>query len=130
MYEIIAGIDSNENRGVAQAKKIAAIPMDPDTVHVTLVHVFEDKADPAVSARNVASVHRAAQILEDAGIETTIVEADGNPVTALLEETAERAADLIVVAGRKRTPTGKALFGSVTQRVILNSDYPVLVVTE
>jgi nucleotide-binding universal stress UspA family protein len=34
---------------------------------------------------------------------------------------------MICVAGRKRTPTGKVLFGSVTQAVILDTERPVLV---
>nr|WP_276414161.1 universal stress protein [Halomicroarcula sp. XH51] len=36
---------------------------------------------------------------------------------------------MIVLAGRKRSPAGKALFGSVTQDVILGTDRSVLVVS-
>lgn len=32
----------------------------------------------------------------------------------------------VVVGGRRRSPTGKALFGSVTQRVMLTASVPVL----
>lgn len=35
----------------------------------------------------------------------------------------------IVVGSRKRTPTGKLIFGSVSQSVILNSDWPTVTVT-
>ncbi|WP_144901067.1 universal stress protein [Halobellus captivus] len=34
----------------------------------------------------------------------------------------------LVVGGRKRTPVGKAIFGSVTQSVLLESDLPVVTV--
>lgn len=37
-------------------------------------------------------------------------------------------ADYIVVVGRSRSPVGKALFGSVTQGVLLHAECPVLAV--
>lgn len=45
----------------------------------------------------------------------------------LPREVREDAADLVSLAPRGRTPTGKALFGSVTQQVLLETDRPVLV---
>jgi nucleotide-binding universal stress UspA family protein len=50
----------------------------------------------------------------------------GDEVLALAEE---RDADHIFIAGRKRSPTGKAIFGDVTQRIILEFDGAVTVIT-
>ncbi|PSP66736.1 universal stress protein, partial [Halobacteriales archaeon QH_6_68_27] len=38
---------------------------------------------------------------------------------------AETDADLVVVGGRKRSPAGKAVFGSTAQEVMLESPCPV-----
>jgi nucleotide-binding universal stress UspA family protein len=52
----------------------------------------------------------------------------GEPVEEILEAAAERDAHYLVIGGRKRTPTGKALFGSTTQSILLNADRPVVTV--
>ena len=126
-YEIIVGVDSNEQRGRAVAEEIIEMPLDWTAVRVTLLHAFEQRPDRDVTAQRVVSVRRAGQILEELGIETDYVDTESEPSQAILETADERDGDLIVLAGRKRTPTGKALFGSVTQSVILDTDIPVLV---
>jgi nucleotide-binding universal stress UspA family protein len=58
----------------------------------------------------------------------TTVGAVGNPTDEILAAGREREAKYLVVGGRKRTPTGKALFGSTTQSVLLSADRPVVTV--
>lgn len=53
---------------------------------------------------------------------------DRDPCETVLREIAERAASRLVIGIRRRTPVGKALLGSVTQRLILDSPIPVLAV--
>jgi nucleotide-binding universal stress UspA family protein len=126
MYEILAAIDENEARARSQAESIVGMPMTGEDVRVTLLHDFTENPSGA-SVTQVASVRRAKDILEDEGIEVVLEESSGRPVEAILEISDEIDADMIVIAGRKRTPTGKVLFGSVTQGVILDTDRPVLV---
>ena len=47
---------------------------------------------------------------------------------ALLEQAEEVKATLLVMGSRKRRPIGKLILGSVVQRVLLESQIPVLVV--
>jgi nucleotide-binding universal stress UspA family protein len=72
-------------------------------------------------------VRHATDFLEERGVDVEVAESSGDPADQLLEVAEEEDANLIVVAGRKRSPTGKALFGSVTQTVILNANRPVMV---
>ena len=126
MYEIVAGVDKSEARGTAIAEAITEIPMDASQVRVTLLHDFEENPEGA-SVDQVASIRRAREVLEEAGVEVSLEESSGEPADAILRLADEEDADMIVVAGRKRTPTGKVLFGSVTQSVILGTDRSVLV---
>lgn len=52
----------------------------------------------------------------------------GDPTDEIMSMVDATDPEYLVIGGRKRSPTGKALFGSVTQSVILNSDHPVVTV--
>lgn len=52
----------------------------------------------------------------------------GDPVEEILKLADESDATFVVIGGRKRSPTGKALFGSATQSILLESDRPVVTV--
>lgn len=126
MYDIVVGVDNDEDRAEAQGREILAMPFDPSDVRVTVVHAFGDNPAGA-SVSQVRAVRRIRDLLEEADVQVELEESSGDPAVAILEVAAERDADLIVVAGRKRTPTGKVLFGSVTQGVILETDRAVMV---
>ena len=51
-----------------------------------------------------------------------------DPTTALLDEVDAVKASILVIGARHRSPVGKAFLGSVSQRLILEADVPVLVV--
>jgi nucleotide-binding universal stress UspA family protein len=52
----------------------------------------------------------------------------GEPATEIVRHAAETDTTYLVVGGRKRSPTGKAIFGSTTQSILLNAESPVLTV--
>ena len=52
----------------------------------------------------------------------------GDPAEEIVSAADSLDARFVVVGGRKRSPAGKAVFGSVTQAVILNADRPVVTV--
>lgn len=52
----------------------------------------------------------------------------GRPTEEILAVAADVDPRYLVVGGRKRTPVGKAMFGSTTQSVLLDADRPVVTV--
>jgi len=126
MYHVVIGVDDNEERAIACAQAVADLPNAESDVGVTIIHSFTDNPSGA-SAPQIGSVREATEYLEGTGVEVTVTESSGDPAEQILDVAESEDANLIVVAGRKRSPTGKALFGSVTQSVILNADRPVMV---
>lgn len=54
----------------------------------------------------------------------------GDPAPSLVNYASEQNARYMVIAVRKRSPAGKAIFGSVSQSVLLNASCPVVSVIE
>lgn len=53
---------------------------------------------------------------------------DRDPVDAVLDEIGTHGAERLVIGVKRRTPVGKAILGSVSQRLLLDSPVPVLAV--
>lgn len=136
MYRVLLPVDPNTDRAMAAAEAVASFPNAADAIEVTVLNVFEkrevqDLDGGRISSDQVfeeseapASVAEATDFLEEAGVDVSTRREHGDPVTIILETAAEDF-DQIVMSGRKRGPVGKAIFGSVTQSVMLNSPIPV-----
>ena len=126
MYHVVIGVDEDEEHARTCAREVVDLPGDSDEKRVTLLHSFTDNPAGA-SATQIHSVRVAGELLADAGIEYEVAESSGDPAEAIIGAADETDADLVIIGGRKRSPAGKALFGSVTQSVILNAELPVMV---
>jgi nucleotide-binding universal stress UspA family protein len=128
MYDVLLAIDDDEDRALAQARAVTDLPRNADDVHAVLLHVFTGDNPGGASVQQVGSIRRASEHLEAAGVEVTLDESSGDPAEEILSVAEERDVDLVTVSGRQRSPAGKALLGSASQSVLLQSDRPVLFV--
>jgi nucleotide-binding universal stress UspA family protein len=124
MKDVLLGIDQSTDRAVEQAETVLDL-FEAEDIHAYLLHDFEDNPEGA-SVVQVDSVKRAKELFEEAGVPVSLREGSGDPAESIVQHAEELDADAVCVAGRKRSPAGKMLFGSVSQSVILNTDRPVL----
>ena len=136
MYRVLVPVDTSEERAIRQAEFVTSLPKASEEVEVTLLFVFTedigsseapDQVERFRSAERVGSVRRAEEVLEGVGVTYNLLEESGEAAEDITDEAEELDADLVVLGGRKRSPVGKVLFGSVSQEVLLNTDYPVVV---
>ncbi|GAA0193537.1 universal stress protein [Halobaculum roseum] len=127
MNHVLLAIDENDDRAVAQAETVRDL-FDAEDTTAHLLHDFTDNVEGA-SVGQIGAVRHAATILEDAGIAVEYHETSGTPSRSIIEAADELDVDVISIAGRKRSKAGKALFGSVSQEVVLGTDRPVLFCT-
>lgn len=133
-YDVLVPVDGDEDRAAAQAAYVTSLPNAPETVTATLLHVYSTVKGDAGTERlgnhmdRPESLGTTDQRLTAEGISVENREEEGDIVERILAVADELEPDAIVMAGRKRSPVGKAVFGSVTQAVILNANYPVTVV--
>lgn len=67
--------------------------------------------------------------IPDAGVDVTVVDrADRDPVDTVLDVIEKEKGSRLVIGVKRRSPVGKAMLGSVSQRLLLASPIPVLAV--
>ncbi len=128
MYRILVGIDTDVDRASAQASMIESLPSAAEQIEPILFHVFQDNPEGR-SVQQLDAVRRVADTFDERGIDYEYYEASGEPASEVIRAAEERDVDMICLSGRKQTPTGKVIFGSVTQAVILGTDIPVVTVS-
>jgi nucleotide-binding universal stress UspA family protein len=83
-------------------------------------YVDEGAADAANTARGIAE-----RTLENSDRISTQGRV-GSPAEEIIEITRRIDPRFLVLGGRKRSPVGKALFGSITQSVLLEAEVPTV----
>lgn len=138
MYEILLAVDNDESNAERAAEAVRSLPGHAEDVHVVLLNVFEEfdvtgeggrvSSDDLFDPDDIPeSVSVAVDVLEQSGLDADVRREHGDPAEQIIALADEIDADLIALSGRKRTPAGKALFGSVVQSVLLSADREVLV---
>lgn len=131
MFRVLLPVDGNVDRAIGQARAASDLPTAADAVSVVVLHVFDDSAvdetSELVDPERVSAVNEAVALLEESGIDVETRSAVGDVAEAVVRVAVEMDADGIFIGGRRRSPAGKALFGSTAQRIILNADRPVTI---
>jgi nucleotide-binding universal stress UspA family protein len=114
----------------------------PSDATVVLLHVFteeeydearanlkidansESQSPDAVAHHHTPTRDIATQ-LDESGVEYEIRGAVGSRGEEIVEFAEELDADRVLISGRSRSPTRKAMFGSTAQKVLLSSPSPV-----
>lgn len=134
---VVAAVDQSE-RGQSVIKQATQLADDAGVslhvVHVGSVGVpspeggYDADTEEDIARQEAVQIARTA--VNDAGDvgEPETVGLVGDPAKEILEYSTAQDAEYIVVSARKRSPLGQAVFGSVTQSLLLNADRPVVAV--
>lgn len=143
MTTVLLPLDADEARTKRQIDVLATLQL-AEAPEVILLHVYEpiDAPGTGVAGTSIDEINAAIEELQglpsglkaadeqlqDAGYSTRLVTEVDDADDAILAVAEREGVDVIVLATRRQSPVGKALFGSVAQSVILDTDIPVLVV--
>lgn len=148
MNRAVAVVEASESAKelVREAGKLAeGVGAPLVLLHVTSDEEYEDTRKSLENIPNLETSYTAGQALEGArqfaedigrevldgiDVDYEAVGRVGDERDEILSAAEEFDCDHVFLAGRKRSPTGKAIFGDRTQAVILDFDGAVTVVTE
>lgn len=111
------------------------IPRDEAEAHFQELRNIPEFRDMSLSTEEDRAREVAQRMLDDAldDYDRDAVRAVGRigePADSILSVANAHDVRYVVVGGKKRSPTGKAIFGSVTQSVLLNAEVPTVTVME
>lgn len=138
---ILLAVGQSDERRVGALVDAVAEVASPTGAEVVLAHVFEDEEfervrerlsdgakDTPLTPDQVALRHATVRDLVEAfeahGIGPEIRGAVGDRADEIVSLAADYGADRVVIGGRRRSPTGKAVFGSTAQAVLLSAPCP------
>jgi len=138
---LLLAVGPNDASRIEELARTVIDIAGPAGADVVIAHVFTDdeyetavdrlefeavaEADPDDVADRHATVRELHSLLSEADIPTSVRGAVGEHGDEIVALAGMTRADLVVVGGRKRSPTGKAVFGSVAQEVMLEAPCPV-----
>jgi nucleotide-binding universal stress UspA family protein len=136
---ILVAVGREEGDRADRLAAVAAELADSTGADVVVAHAFESQsaADKAADqldleggstadvVRRLDSVRRITSALQDAGVDAKVDGVVGEPGERISELAESAGADRVIVGGRRRSPTGKAVFGSTAQQIMLSAPCPV-----
>lgn len=140
---VLMAISKEDAERSEKMVRTAADIAGPADATVALTHIFKEKeyenirddlgferdseVTPTVVAQRYAPIKDIQAELESEGVTCEIHGSlsEGSVGARIVELAVEVGGDLVIVGGRKRTPAGKAAFGSTAQKVLLNAHCPV-----
>lgn len=144
---ILLAVGSEDEKRTERLAAEATSVAKPTGATVVLAHVFDDDefddvrsnlgvdsesegSTPDAVAKRHTTTRTISKALTEAGVDHAVRGAVGDHADEIVELAEDVDADRVVVGGRRRSPTGKAVFGSVAQEVILSAPCPVTFVRE
>lgn len=144
MFRILAAVDDDRRRAGELVDAVERLAEDVDDLSATLLHVVrnvevpasvsvhqptENYEDQLAEAQELpVAVKEAAERLGAAEFDADVQIESGRPSQVIIDAAETGAFDSIYIGGRKNSPVGKVLFGSVVQAVLLNTSVPVTVI--
>ncbi|KGM13143.1 universal stress protein [Cellulomonas bogoriensis] len=97
---------------------------------VVVINVSERSDPPQSTFATDADLKDVEKVLTDAGITHTIRQLvrGKDPAEEVTDLVTEYQADMVVIGLRRRTPVGKLVLGSNSQRILLDTPCPVVAV--
>jgi nucleotide-binding universal stress UspA family protein len=139
---ILVAVGSSDMDRVERLAEEAVEVARPTGANVVLVHAFteteyedtldvldfdteQNEVDPDDVATRHTPVRELAEILEAEGVDYDVRGGVGDRADTVVTIADEVDADLLYVGGERRSPAGKAVFGSTAQEILFSAPCPV-----